>query len=107
MSDEYKLYVGDWFEININQGFRDAEILAVIGHEALIEYHMPKGSTALRVIDRRDPYETEYTPPWERGSISYFRLPKKWSKAMMEAGTHWYGLPQQHDDAKGPVPEPY
>ncbi len=100
------LEIGDYFYIRINQGDRHAEVLAVIGDQALIEYYMPNGTTALRVIDRRDPHGTEYEPRGKRGNVSYFRLPKKWSRAMEEAGSTWYANPQQWNQVKE-LPEPY
>ncbi len=40
---------GDNVEITRNQGKREAVVLAVIGDKVLIEYTMPKGTTALNI----------------------------------------------------------
>lgn len=71
------------FQIWVNQGYRDAFTLAVIGDEALIEYVMPRGSQALRIVDA-------FT--WEGcKTVSYRAVPRKWLQAMEEEGTQWVG----------------
>ena len=40
---------GEKLRINVNQGWRDATILAVLGDEALAEYVMPAGTITLIV----------------------------------------------------------
>src|SRR5262245_28661647 len=49
--EEFKWQVGDQLTVRANQNYREAYVLAVIGDEALIEYEMPGGTTALWVID--------------------------------------------------------
>lgn len=80
--------VGDIFDLEVNQGIREAEVLAVIGDEALIEYQMPNGSTSLRIVNRLAPDERVYK------NASYKSLPKKWRRAMDQAGSSWIGQPQ-------------
>ncbi len=67
--------------IYVNQAEREGYVLAVLGTEALIEYEMPKGTTALRIVpvDNIDHYP--YKTP------SYLTLASKWILAMNEQGT--------------------
>lgn len=83
--EEFVWKPGDVLEVNVNQGWRQAVILAVLGQEALLEYEMPAGTTALWVIDAGNP-----TVGCKR-NVSYKACPKKWRKAMEEAGTQWEG----------------
>jgi hypothetical protein len=77
---------GDTFTINVNQGDREAMVLAVIGNQALIEYVMPAGTTALQVV-------TEGREQIGR-SVSYPAVPTKWLRAIVEDGREWEGNPQ-------------
>jgi hypothetical protein len=45
----------DKLEVHVNEGIRDAYVLAVLDDEALIEYEMPRGPTALWIISRYRP----------------------------------------------------
>ena len=81
-----KAKVGQHSTIEVNQGLRPAVILAVIGDEALLEYTMPRGSTALWIVDA---YSWGYIK-----NVSYRDVPLKWLRAMIEAGTDWDNLPQ-------------
>lgn len=83
--EEFKWEPMDKLEVNVNQGDRDAYILAVIGDEALLEYEMPSGTTALWVIPAGEPR------PGCIRNVSYKRCPQKWLRAMEEAGTQWEG----------------
>jgi hypothetical protein len=77
---------GDTFTININQGDREAMVLAVIGRQCLIEYAMPAGSTALQIVTEGDE---------QRGrSVSYPTVPTKWLRAIVDDGQEWEGVPQ-------------
>jgi hypothetical protein len=78
----------DRLEVDVNQGVREAYVLAVLGDEALIEYEMPKGTTALWVVSRYNP------DPGCRRVISYRSCPKKWLDAITDAGTVWECRPQ-------------
>lgn len=81
-----ELEVGDMYEAWINQGYRPCTVLAVLDNQALVEYQMPKGTSALFLVTM-DNSNT-------RG-ISYFSLPERWVKAILEAGSDWIGRPQQ------------
>lgn len=78
----------DRLTVDANQGEREAYVLAVIGDEALIEYEMPKGSTAMWVVNAWNP------EPGCIRNIAYRSCPKKWHDAMEEAGTQWEGRGQ-------------
>lgn len=86
--------VGDSFCLEVNQGEREAEVLAIIGDQALIEYLMPNGTSSLRIVDRMDPDAKVYK------NVTYHRLPKKWIQAMDDAKTSWIGQPQNHGGKK-------
>lgn len=88
IGDEFGWKPFDRLEVHVNQGVREAYVLAAIGDEALIEYEMPRGTTALWVISRHRP------EPYCRRVISYRTCPKKWREAMASAGTVWEGRPQ-------------
>ena len=47
--------------VHVNQSDREGYVLAVIGSEALIEYEMPKGTTALRIV----PIDDENAYPYK------------------------------------------
>lgn len=77
---------GSVVETFVNQGHRDAVVLAVIGDQALLEYTMPKGTTALRIVTAgADEYR----------QVSYRDVPLKWLLAIDAAGQDWEGRPQQ------------
>jgi hypothetical protein len=63
----------------VNQGVRPASIIAVLGDEALLEYEMPRGSTAMWVIPKN-----RHDAP----------CPKKWLKAIEDTGLPWTGRGQ-------------
>lgn len=90
---------GDTTTVFVNQGARPATCLATIGIQALIEYTMPAGKTALQVIDIR----TEEPTPGR--SVSYFSLPTKWLRAIVRAGMDWDGNPQQTGSRRPASPE--
>jgi hypothetical protein len=74
-----KLKPRSTFQLWVNQGYREAFTLAVIGDDALIEYTMPRGSTALRIVDA-------FT--WDGHKVvSYRAIPQKWLEAMENEGT--------------------
>ncbi len=82
---EFRWEPRDQLTVNVNQGDREAVVLAVIGDEALIEYEMPAGSTAMWVIHACYPH------PGKIRSISYKSCPKKWLAAIEESGQEWIG----------------
>jgi len=71
-------------KIFVNQGWRDADELAHIGDQILVEYEMPNGSTALRI------YEGKKWKP-----LSYRRIPRKWATELRENEIRLIGQPQQ------------
>lgn len=78
---------GDTFMINVNQGDRKALVLAIIGNQALIEYVMPAGSTALQIVtDGREQVGR---------SVSYPAVAAKWLRAIVDSGLEWEGNPQR------------
>jgi hypothetical protein len=95
---EAEQYVpGEMLEIYVNQGYREAIVLAAIGNKRLIEYSMPNGTTALSFLDMTDLSK--------RVAISYWSLPTKWLTAIIDQGAgFWTGNPQQN--SQGPVPSP-
>jgi len=79
---------GDDFSIWINQGFRDAVVLATVGEQMIVEYEMPAGTTALVRMDN--------LPCVQSGkSVSYRSCPKKWVSAISEQSGEWRGESQQ------------
>jgi len=67
----------------------------------LIEYAMPKGSTALRIIDLS---ASGNTAGWGR-RVPYADLSVSWLQAVEDAGQAWTGTPQQHRVPARPVPD--
>lgn len=78
---------GDVTSLEVNQGVRDAVVLAVIGQQALVEYTMPGGTSTLRLLDDR--------PGKPDRPVSYWSIPMKWLVAIQAAGQDWEGRPQQ------------
>ena len=94
------LRIGRCYKMLVNQGWRETDVLGIIEEEgkAIVEYIMPNGSTSLRIIPLEVDLETYggmVLCPWEYKNVSYFRLPKKWLRAICWAGSYWYGEPQQ------------
>jgi hypothetical protein len=83
----------DKLEVHVNQGWREAYVLAVLGDEALIEYEMPRGTTAMWIISCHNPQ-----PSCHR-VVSYRACPKKWRDAIKNAGTQWEGRGQNSTSA--------
>ena len=90
---------GEDITVHRNQGDRDATVMAVVGDEALIEYVMPNGTSALNIISV---WEGEENAGYR--SISYFNLPAKWADAVtIQMGSWVWGNPQQ-SSRKAPQP---
>jgi hypothetical protein len=91
----------DTFEVWSNQAERPACVLATIGDEVLIEYEMPgttskwrghpaEPTSSLRVIKT---IGLEIVGDYR--SVSYKTVPKRWLRAIKEAGTtEWIGMAQ-------------
>ncbi|HDZ37787.1 MAG TPA: hypothetical protein ENH62_05820 [Marinobacter sp.] len=70
-----------------NRARRDATVLAVIDDEALIEYKMPYGTSALIKCNVR------FGDLRMRTNYSYHKVPRKWLLAILEADmTNWIGM---------------
>ncbi len=82
---------GDNVDVIRNQGKREAVVLAVIGDEVLIEYTMPKGTTALNTT-------THVALNMGGGykAVSYASISTRWLKAIVEAGLEWVGYDQRN-----------
>ena len=74
----------------------DWKVLAVIGPEALLEYVLPKGRSALRVVPRNYRRWTDPGRPYK--NVGYRNLPKCWLLAIVRNKIEWYGSPQQATD---------
>jgi hypothetical protein len=85
LGQQFEWKVGDYLEVFVNQGVRPASIIAVLGDEALLEYEMPRGSTAMWVI-----LKNRHDAPCVR-NVSYRACPKKWLKAIEDSGLPWTG----------------
>lgn len=68
-----RLAVDDSFTIEVNQGEREAVVVAVDGERALAVYKMPAGREFFTVVDRSSRLPV--------GNVSPNKLPKKWIKA--------------------------
>ena len=92
---DWTLLPGETTSIEVNQGVREATVLAARGRERLIEYQMPRGSSSLRLIDLFDRPDR---------TISYAKLPVRWLQAIVDAGMDWIGAPQQGGKRELPSP---
>lgn len=81
-------YRGQRFRVYCNQGMRDAEVLAIAGKKALLEYQMPKGTTALRIVSAEN-------INGKHRNCSYNSVPLAFLRDMIEHGTEWEGNPQK------------
>ncbi len=89
---------GDYITLDVNQGTREGTVLAVLGTKFLVEYEMPNGTTALRVLSMLD--DLENGP-----AMSYRAVPTKWLRAIVNDGVgDWEGRPQQSGGKSAPKP---
>lgn len=79
---------GQYFQLFVNHGWREAVCLAIVGQEALIEYTMPKGTTSLRIVKTENP---EYLVR----NVSYRQVPIKFLRAVVDTGVEWDGQGQR------------
>lgn len=82
----------DQVEVTRNQGKREAIVLAVIDNEVLIEYTMPKGTTALNITT----HEAIEYDTGDYKTVSYKAISTKWLKAIVENGLEWVGYDQRN-----------
>ena len=91
-----KLHTGEELDIMVNQAERPATVLAVIGAEALLEYVMPSGRSALRRVPVW--YRKGTDPGWPYKRVSYRSIPKCWLVQIVRNGLEWWASPQQVPD---------
>lgn len=92
----------DSFSVYANQAERDGYVLAVIGDEVLVEYQMP-GTTSKWAGHPAEPTSALRIQKvlgnrmiGDYKSVSYNNVPKKWLRAIKEAGmTDWIGMGQR------------
>lgn len=87
--------------VSSNHGMRPATVLAMLGHDALVEYRMPGGTTALRKID----FDKVTNEGGKGKAIPYLQVSAKWLQAITDAGQHWIGHPQQRRKSPPSVPQ--
>ena len=87
---------GQWTRWYANQNWRDADVLAVLGNEVLIEYVMP-GTTNGRETSALVLCEVSgVTQLHHIRNYAHRALPKRWIRAMHDQGkTSWIGLGQR------------
>ena len=83
-----------------NQSWRDAVVLVELpdacgNPEYLVEYSMPRGTSALRIYHADNTFTR----------VAYERLPKKWLRTLAADDIRWEGYPQQRG-SKGRIPSP-
>ena len=108
MDTQYK--ANDYIAVYCNQAYREGYVLATIGDEMIVEFEMPgtagrwgynrrtgqyrhdaAPTSALRVVQTIGRVEVGTYKPY-----SYNSVPKKWLKAIREAGmTQWIGMGQR------------
>lgn len=100
VEDEYvQLNVGDKFEISVARNMRPARVLAVFGPEALIEYRMPGGSSALRIVMRNQRPGSDLGRPYR--NITYDGLRKSGKRFLVQMArdnVKWAADPQRGKD---------
>jgi len=89
---------GDRLQLDVNQGWREAWVLAVVDDEALVEYRMPAGSTAMQIIQNNRRSNNGR-------SVNYRACPLFWQRAMRLAGVEWVGRSQTGRTVEMRVPD--
>src|SRR5512142_1522686 len=83
------LRVNQSFDIWVNQQWRETYVLATHGNQALLEYEMPNGTSALRVVPINQ-------PDAHGKSVSYHSVPTYWLEEMVKEDIEWLGRPQRN-----------
>lgn len=104
---------GTQFQIWINGDLRAAIVLAVRKGWALIEYEMPNGTTALRLLRLTDKivemfiFERKFIKLTRREyrNLSYYDVTRPWLRAIIKNGMTWKGVPQQKRGRSAPTPQ--
>lgn len=91
----------DDFLLWVNQAWREAWVLARLDGKLLVEYTMPRGSTAMRLV-----FQDNLGRLCLR-NVSYKTIPLRWLKEMVDTGITWEGRPQQTRKAMPSVKECY
>ena len=81
---------GDRIYIWVNQGERGAWVLGTLEDQIIVEYEMPSGTTALRILQNAD-YVNEHK--FGKG-VGYKSCPKKWIQAIRDGVGGWEGVSQ-------------
>jgi hypothetical protein len=93
-ADAMGLQPGQLVYVEANQGTREALVLAVLGDEALLEYEMPKGTTALRLVAAIPGQALKGAGGRPYLKVSYAAVPGRWLQAIASQGQRWIGKPQ-------------
>lgn len=104
---------GTEFQIWVNGDLRAAIVLAVRKGWALIEYEMPNGTTALRLIRLTDKivemfiFERKFIKLTRREyrNLSYYDVTRPWLRSIIKNGLTWKGVPQQKRGRSAPTPQ--
>lgn len=92
------LQINDELNVYRNQLDREAIVLAVYMHKALIEYTMPNGTSALNIIHSNDVHgRGDYR------SVSYYGLTLRWLKILVDQSASWEGRPQKGNPCPTPL----
>jgi len=85
---------GDDVDVFVNQATREGWVLAVLGDEYILEYTMPKGTTALQIrrVDGGNVKDGKWHGSYR--NVSYKALPTRWLQAIVDAGSVWEGKAQ-------------
>lgn len=90
---------GKQVAVYANRGMRLATVLAVRGSQALVEYRMPGGTSALRIVD----FPLTNNWGWCGQTVPYTLLSLPWLFEIVAAHQQWHGCPQRHGGTR-PVP---
>lgn len=90
------LAVGQEIDIMVSGDWRPTTVLAVIGPEALLEYALPSGRSALRRVSVN--YERGTDPGRPYRNENYRKLPKCWMLKLARPNIQWVASPQQSAD---------
>lgn len=104
---------GTEFQIWVNGDLRAAIVLAVRKGWALIEYEMPNGTTALRLLRLTDKivemfiFERKFIKLARREyrNLSYYDVTRPWLRSIIKNGLTWKGVPQQKRGRSAPTPQ--
>lgn len=99
-------------QMQVNGDLRDTMVLAARKGWALVEYEMPGGTTALRLIRLTNDNIVRFL--FERPlkltrrdyrNLSYYDVTRPWLRSIIKNGLTWKGLPQQKRGRSAPTPQ--